>query len=214
MNKNSEVNKIDKLFSLAVKKLVSKDFSNVKMKEFLIKKGATSDEADDVIQKLEQYSLINEEELVDNILSFCNQKHYGFNRIIFMVKNRKVSLEKIEKIKKDEARELAQARLMSKSLVKRHRKNSENKLKQKVYYTLIRYGFDENVATICVNEIHISAIDELNMLILEYKKLFSRYSRKAKGKDLVNKIIKSLLVKGFKREDVDKVLKEKKYETN
>ena len=210
MNKNSEVNKIDKLFSLAVKKLVSKDFSNAKMKEFLIKKGATSDEANDVIQKLEQYSLINEEELVENILSFCNQKHYGFNRIIFMVKNRKVPLEKIEKIKKDEARELVHARLMCKSLVKRHRKNSENKLKQRVYYTLIRYGFDENVATICVNEIHISAIDELNMLLLEYKKLFSRYSRKVKGKDLVNKIIRSLLVKGFKPEDIDKVLKEKK----
>ena len=46
------------------------------------------------------------------------------------------------------------------------------------------------------------------MLKLDYSKLISRYSLKLKGKELENKLIKSLLSKGYRVNDIKKVIKE------
>ena len=47
------------------------------------------------------------------------------------------------------------------------------------------------------------------MLKLDYSKLVSSYSRKVKGKELKDKITKSLLSKGYRYNDIQHVLKEK-----
>ena len=51
------------------------------------------------------------------------------------------------------------------------------------------------------------------MLKLEYSKLVSRYSRKYKGRELNNKVVTSLLSKGYRINDINKIIKEEyKYE--
>ena len=68
------------------------------MEDFLIKKGANKEEALEVLEKLKRYSLINEDELIENILALADQKHYGYNRIILMLKERQINENKINKI--------------------------------------------------------------------------------------------------------------------
>lgn len=202
--------KIQKYFLLASKRLLVNDYSPNKAKEFLIKKGASKSEAQEAIKKLEKYQLLNEDELIKRITDFCDAKHYGFNRIISMLKDRQVSESKIKKLQSKESREIKEATLMSEKLVKRFKNKNTSTLKRNVYSSLIRYGFDENIASLCASKVFNSPKNELNVLKLDYLQAFSSYSRKVKGKELKEKIIKSLLSKGYRISDIEKILKESK----
>ena len=204
--KTQKIDKIDKLFVDAQKKLSNSACSIKKMKEFLYKKGGTKKEIDEVIAKLKQYSFINEEEIVGNIISYGNAKHYGYNRIITMLKQREISSSLIMKVQKDDAREQEESKKALNRLKKRYKSKNTFNLKRSVYSGLIRYGFDENIASIRASEVFNSPKDELNMLILEYNKLVSSYARKNNGKIDKSKINKSLLSKGYNLNDIKKVI--------
>jgi len=210
---SKEEKRIDDLFQKAVQKISINDYSPNKIKEFLKKKGASKREIEIVIQKLNKYDLLNEDELISKVISFCDLKHYGFNRIIKMLNDRQVSKDKIAKLNKDETREAKEAIEQTKRLVKRYKKKNTVNLKRNVYSALIRYGFDENIASLESSKVFNSPSSELNMLKLEYSKLVSRYSRKYKGRELNNKVVTSLLSKGYRINDINKIIKEEyKYE--
>ena len=204
--KTHKIDKIDKLFVDAQKKLSNSACSIKKMKEFLYKKGGTKKEIDEVIAKLKKYSFINEEEIVGNIISYGNAKHYGYNRIITMLKQREISSSLIMKVQKDDAREQEESKKALNRLKKRYKNKNTFNLKRSVYSGLIRYGFDENIASIRASEVSNSPQEELNMLILEYNKLLSSYARKNNGKIDKSKISKSLLSKGYNLNDIKKVI--------
>ena len=210
----SKENNIDKLFLLSVKKLGSSDLSFAKMKEFLFKKGATKLEVEIIIEKLNHYSLLNEDELIKNVIKYANSKHYGYLKIINILKKKEVSQDKIDKLSKDEHREIKEANMLLESLVKRYKNKNTVNLKRNVYLGLIRHGFDENLASSLIDKVYNSPQKELNMLKLDYLKLFSSYSRKTKGKELTDKLVKSLLSKGYKKEDIYLVIKEQNNEVD
>ena len=205
---SKEEKRIDDLFQKAVQKISINDYSPNKIKEFLKKKGASYSEIEIVVQKLNKYDLLNEDELISNVISFCDSKHYGFNRIIKMLNDRQVSKDKIAKLNKDESREAKEVIEQTKRLVKRHKKKNTANHKRNVYSALIRYGFDENIASLESSKVFNSPVNELNMLKLDYSKLVSSYSRKVKGKELKDKITKSLLSKGYRFNDIQHVIKE------
>ena len=210
---SKEEKRIDELFQKAVQKISINDYSPNKIKEFLNKKGASKSEIEIVIKKLNKYDLLNEDELIRNVISFCDSKHYGYNRIIKMLNDRQVSKDKMAKVNKNETRETKEASELVKRLVKRYKKKNTVNLKRNIYSTLIRYGFDENIASLESSKVYNSPSNELNMLKLEYSNLVSSYSRKLKGKELNNKIVKSLLSKGYRLFDIQHVLKDvDKYE--
>ena len=131
-----------------------------------------------------------------------------------MLKDRGISLDKINKIKPDHQRETKEAVEQTKRLIKRYKKKNTVNLKRSIYSSLIRYGFDESIASLESSKVFNSLSNELNMLKLDYSKLVSSYSRKLKGKELENKITKSLLSKGYRFNDIQRVLKEAdNYET-
>ena len=206
MSKKQKIDKIDKLFLKAQKKLIMSTISIKKMREFLFKQGANKKEIDEIIEKLKRYSFINEEEILNNIISYADAKHYGYNRIITMLKQREISSSLIMKIKRDEAREQEESKKALNRLKKRYKSKNTFNLKRSVYSGLIRYGFDENIASIRASEVSNSPQEELNMLILEYNKLLSSYARKNNGKIDKSKISKSLLCKGYNLNDIKKVI--------
>ena len=211
--KTKPIDEVDELFNLAVKRLIVRDYSPSKLREYLLKKNKNKIVVDQVIKKLEKYQLLNEDELIERIIEYCDSKHYGYNRIILMLKDRQISLNKINNIKLDHQRETKEAIEQAKRLVKRYKKKNTVNLKRNIYSALIRYGFDENIASLESSKVYNSPSNELNMLKLDYSKLVSSYSRKLKGKELNNKIVKSLLSKGYRKTDIQHVLKEvDKYE--
>ena len=206
MNKKQKMDKIDKLFLKAQKKLITSFISIKKMREFLFKQGANKKEIDEIIEKLKRYSFINEEEIVNNVISYADSKHYGYNRIISMLKQREISSSLIMKIKRDEAREQEESKKALNRLKRRYKNKNTFNLKRSVYSGLIRYGFDENIASIRASEVSNSPKEEINMLILEYNRLLSSNARKNQGNIDKSKISKTLLAKGYNLNDIKKVI--------
>ena len=206
--KTKPIDEVDELFNLAVKRLIVRDYSPSKLREYLLKKNKNKIVVDQVIKKLEKYQLLNEDELIERIIEYCDSKHYGYNRIILMLKDRQISLNKINNVKLDHQRETKEAVEQAKRLVKRYKKKNTVNLRQSVYSSLIRYGFSEDLASLESSKVSNSPSNELNMLKLDYSKLISRYSLKLKGKELENKLVKSLLSKGYRINDIKKVIKE------
>ena len=206
--KTKPIDEVDELFNLAVKRLIVRDYSPAKLREYLLKKNKNKTVVDQVIKKLEKYQLLNEDELIERIIEYCDSKHYGYNRIILMLKDRQISLNKINNVKLDHQRETKEAVEQAKRLVKRYKKKNTVNLRQSVYSSLIRYGFSEDLASLESSKVSNSPSNELNMLKLDYSKLISRYSLKLKGKELENKLVKSLLSKGYRINEIKKVIKE------
>ena len=210
-SKQTKINKldeVDKLFNIAIKRLIVRDCSPAKLKEYLLRNTKNKKAVDEVIKKLQRYQLLNEDELIERIIEYCDSKHYGYNRIISMLKTREISLDKINKVKVNHERETKEAIEQTKRLVKRYKGKNTVNLKRSVYSALIRYGFDENIVSLESSKVFNSPSSELNMLKLEYSKLISRYSRNLKGNKLKDKVIKTLLVRGYKINDINKVIKE------
>ena len=213
MKKENKILTQDELFSLAVKKLTKSFLSEQKMVEFLKKKGASKEDSKVIMEKLQRFSLLNEDEFIKNIISYCDKKHYGYNKIILMLKERKINDKKIKNVKRNENREIEQSNLLLERLIKRYKNKNTVNLKRSIYSSLIRYGFDENLASSLLERVYNSPQKELNMLKLDYQKIFSSYSRKLKGIELKVKITKKLQSKGYKIDDIKKVIKENVNET-
>lgn len=203
--KKEELNKLDNLFLLAQKKLSISNVSTSKMKEYLKKKGGSKKEIEEVIHKLRKYSFLDEDGLIKDVISYCDAKHYGHNKIISMLKQKEIELSKINKVEKNETRELRESRQMLNSLKKRYKNKSTVNLRRSIYSALIRYGFDENIASMRVSEVFNSYQEESNVLKLDYSKLIRAYSKKLKGRKLKEKIKDTLLNKGYKLNDIRKV---------
>ena len=201
-------NKIQSLFELCQKRLTLSNYSLNKMKEFLFKKGASKKESDKVISKLEKYSLVNEDEIINNVISYCDAKHYGFNRIVSMLKQRQITTLKIASLKYNLIREEKEAVLQRQILERKYKNKNTKNLKKSIYSALIRYGFNEEIASYNSSLVHNSTINELNMLKLNYHKLFSSYSRKLNEKELNDKIINKLISKGYSYSDIKRVMEE------
>jgi len=163
---------------------------------------------EEVIKKLKKYRIINEDEIIANVLEHIDRKKYGFNKAINMLKSKEISLDKIDKLKCDPTKEKQKALEQTKRLVKRYKSKNTVNLKRNIYSGLIRLGFDDSIAEGMLSKVSNSPENELNMLELQYKKLFSSYSRKLKGKELTNKIIKSLQSKGYRINDIKRIIKE------
>ena len=103
--KDKSITKLDKLFLDAQRKLSISNCSIKKMKEYLHKKGGNKLEIEEVITKLKKYSFLDEEEIVKNVISYSDSKHYGYNKIIQMLKERGISYKVISNVKKDTSRE-------------------------------------------------------------------------------------------------------------
>ena len=152
-------NRINELYLLATRRLNYTNLSIAKMEEFLKKKGANKKEIKQIIDRLNSNSLISEDEIIKNVISYCDQKHYGFNRIIKMLNQKQISKNKIEKLNVDLSRENKEALLMLERLIKRYKGKEIVNLKQALYYALIRYGFDENIAISSISKRYSSSFE-------------------------------------------------------
>lgn len=206
--KKEKIDKIDQLFLDAQKKLGSSNCSVMRMREFLKKKGGSRKEIDEVISKLKRYSFLDEDEIVKNVISYCDTKHYGYNKIISMLKQREIDQSKISKIQLDLFREEYQSRQMTKRLKKRYKNRSTLNLQQAIYCALLRYGFEANIASKRALEVYNLPQEELNVLKLEYLKLISSNSRKLVDNNKKEKITDVLLSKGYRLSDIRKVEKD------
>ncbi|MBQ0009247.1 MAG: RecX family transcriptional regulator [Firmicutes bacterium] len=206
LSKMKEDNKIEEYFLYATKRLILTSYSPSKIEEFLLKKGANKTQIKKVIEKLRKYDFINESKMVEEIISFCDSKHYGFYRIIKMLNDKKISKEEIAKVEYNSIREKKECELQVKLLQNKYKNKNEFNRKKSIYSALLRYGFDESISLELVNKFSNSNhFHEINVLKLDYQKCFSKFSRKYTGYELSQKITVSLLSKGYRINDINYV---------
>ena len=116
----------------------------------------------------------------------------------------------INKISFDEKEELSKANRFVKHFEKKFDKYSYEDKKKHIYESLMRYGYDSSVALKALDNISsYNKNEEINKLKEEYKKANRKYQNIYDDTIKDDKVIKYLLRKGYRYEDI-KFVKEKR----
>lgn len=202
----SEIKSLSKeedLFLFTTNKLKVVNLTEGKVKEYLKKKGASNLQIKNILKRLFDANLLKEEDILNEYLEYADYKHFGYHKLIQKLYDAKVSSAVITKVKYDENREKKQCELYIKQIEKRFENKNNFKRKEAIYQSAVRNGFSPDIVIELVNKIANSNNNhEINVLKLDYLKVFGKYSKKLKGKELENKITTSLLQKGYKIEDI------------
>ena len=197
----------NKYFFMGLKKLNQTSCSPKKLNDFLYKKGASKDEIDFVLKRLRKLNYINEDLLLEDLLSHCEAKHYGFNKIIKLANDKHLSKESISKIAYDFEREENEAIFVANQLKNRIKNKNNFQLQKTILNSLVSHGFSSTLAYDVANKVFNSNESELNMLKLDYLKAEVKFSKINDESLKEKKIIQHLISIGYKVDDI-KTLKE------
>ena len=189
---------VDKYFVYASNLLSSRSYSKLKIKEKLLKKGATELQIEQVIELLTKYQLLDDKEVIKEYLEYADYKHYGYNRIKDDLYKKGITSFNIDKIKFDEVRESKHAKALIPSLDKKYDKYNYSSKKKHAYEALIRLGYNSDIALNAINE--LSLVDEKKekeYLKIDYEKAKRKYKDKYYGYEYNEKVTEYLLSKGY-----------------
>ena len=201
------LNDSNQLLQYALKLRAKALYSEYQMREKLYKKEASKKDVDKIIKTLKSYDLINDEMLAKDLTEYYNSLNYGKNKIIHKLSEKGIFQEEINKIKFPVSIERSKAKNLLPKLEKKYEKYNDSQRKQHVYNAYLQLGFDMDVASEFASKVKIdSKSDSLAKLKADYQKAKTRLSRKYKGKELKQKCINTLLQKGYRLNDIIKVV--------
>ena len=182
-------------------------YSEYQIREKLYSKEASKKVVDYVIKTMKGYDLINDNMLANDYLEYYNSLNYGKNKILHKLSEKGIFEVELNKLKFPESLEKKKAKNILKKLENKYAKYNDNQKKQHIYNAYIAYGFDSHVASEMINEVTSNnKSDELTKLNIDYQKTKLRLSRKYEGKELKQKIINNLLTKGYRLNDIIKII--------
>ena len=182
-------------------------YSEYQMREKLYKKEASKKDVDKIIKILKSYDLINDTALASDLTEYYNSLNYGKNKIIHKLSEKGIFQSEIDKIKFPITKERNKAQNVLNKLEKKYEKYNTSSKKSHIYNAYLELGFDVDIAKEFANKVKDnSSKDELDKLKNDYNKVKTRLSRKYKSKELKQKCINSLLQKGYRLNDIIKVV--------
>lgn len=192
-----------------LRKLSIKDYSIYQMKEYLRKTDLSYKEKEDLINELVSYGLLDDDKYCKNRINYLNNSDLSTKQIKMKLKKEGISDNLInEYLNNDYSIEYKKALSIAKKYVRTIHNKSYQATKTAIITKLINSGFSYEISSDVVNKIEIQEIDEESLLNREYLKAFNKYSKKYDKYDLRNKIYAYLMSKGFKNEDIKKVMSE------
>lgn len=207
--KKSEIDKLNsitltkKLVAYAMSLLSKKHYTEWKMREKLYAKGGEKKDVDYVISRLKAYDLLNDKEYIEDYLGYAEEKNIGKNKIKQDLLNRGVFEEEIKKIHFNETLEKKKAVNNIPHLEKKYAKYSYEKKKEHILSALISLGFDFDVANYALSKIKgKNEKDEKEKLNKDFQKVYTRLKERYEGKELFDKVIKTLMNKGYRYKDI------------
>lgn len=202
-----DLNNSNKLLQYALKLRSKALYSEFKMREKLYNKEASKNSVDKVIKILKGYDLIDDKAYAQELVEYYNSLNYGENKIKTKLNDKGIFKEQIDKIKFPISIEKKKANNILPKLEKKYCKYNASLKKQHIYNAYLLEGYSRDIASEMTNKIkEPNQKDELTKLKSDYLKTKTRLSRKYKGKELRQKILSSLLTKGYKMNDILKVL--------
>ena len=216
LKKIKESNGTAALLEYALKIRQKSLYSEYRMREKLYDKGASKEQVDQVIKVLKQNDLIddnskNDSALASDLTEYYNSLNYGKNKIISKLVDKGIFMEKLEKINFPISTERKKANNQLPKLEKKYSKYNDREKKQHIYNALISLGFDSQIAKETADKVKESSYKEENAkLEKDFSKTYKRLKRKYSKKKLRSKLINYLALKGYKINDIIKLIERKK----
>ena len=211
LKKIKESNGTAALLEYALKIRQKSLYSEYRMREKLYDKGASKEQVDQVIKVLKQNDLIDDKAFIEEHIEYYNSLNYGKNKIISKLVDKGIFMEKLEKINFPISTERKKANNQLPKLEKKYSKYNDREKKQHIYNALISLGFDNQIAKETADKAKESSYKEENAkLEKDFSKAYERLKRKYSKKELRSKLINYLASKGYKINDIIKLIERKK----
>ena len=192
----------EKYIKYAVNICNKKAYTKKEIIDKLKAKGAEKKTIERVVEKLKAYSYIDDKKFVEDYVFSHNQKNDGKIRIINGLKEKGISESLIKKLYFDNDEEISKAKNLLSNLINKHANKSKIKQKEAIISSLIRKGFTYDIALISYDSLDKSLIKDDSEKIKK-----AVFLLKAKNYEK-NIIIKKLMAKGYKYNDILCVLEE------
>lgn len=203
-----EENKYYEIYELSLSYIDTKMRTESELKEYLLKKGFDELLINDVIERLKNENLINEEKYIN---AYINDKISLSKDGPFKIKRNLLDLELNEYLIDEYLSKVSFSvwqekidKIISKR-VNLMKNKSEYTIKNKLREDLFNLGYDKDQIELSLNNIEKNDLEPLKK---EYKKLYSKYSKKYQDGTLYNQIKSSLYRKGYSLDDITKVINE------
>lgn len=207
IDKLLQITSVKKLSTYAMSLLSKGHYTEWKMREKLYAKGGEKPDIDYIISKLKELDLLNDKEFIEDFLGYGEERLWGKNKIKQELLKKGIFAEEIEKIHFNLNTEKKKAVALIPSLEKKYSKYSYQQKRQHIYATLISRGFDHEVANYALSKISgKDEKDEKKKLKEDFKKIYARYSKKYEGRELKERVYRSLISKGYKYSDISELL--------
>ena len=204
----NSLNNTSKLLQYALRIRSKAIYSEYQMREKLYNKEASKKDVDKVIKTLKQYDLIDDDAYAYDLMEYYNSLNYGKNKIIHKLSDKGIFDETINKIEFPVSIEKKKASNILNKLEKKYEKYNYSQKKSHIYNAYLQLGFDNDIASEMINKIKESSpIEENEKLKSDYQKVKIRLERKYKGQELRQKIIQNLMQKGYRLNDIIKIVK-------
>ena len=211
--KNNE-NKI-LAYKYALKKLSIKDYSIKNIADAISKKYELSkSELDEIIKKLENSNLLNDENYTISRLSILKESLMSKRAIFKKLLKEGISKDLLEKLytglDEDESFKARKKAFKYQQTIKH---KSLNAKKQAILTRLINDGFSYDLSKEAVNELDFKneILEESELIKTEAQKAYNKYKKKYKDYELRNHIYSYLVQKGFKEENIYAAINEMGY---
>ena len=197
-------NKKEEIYDVSLKYISIKMRSKKEIKDYLKRKEYDDIDIKNTISRLEKNNLINNKEYARAyIIDRINLSNDGPNKIkkdlIHEGIEEEVINQYIDKIDYDELYNKLD-RLIDKKIIS-YKKYSGEKLKYKILVFFINLGYNKDIIERILNNKDLTNSEQG---LIEYKKLFNKYSKKYEGYELENIIKQKLYQKGFNYNEISK----------
>lgn len=209
-NRLKEEEKLFLAYRGALRKLSTKDFTVKQIKDYLIiKKELDYKETDNIINKLKEYGLLDDDKYCLNRTIYLNKQLLSTKQIKIKLQKEGLSNELIEKyVINNVEGEYEKAKRLAKKYSTTIKNKSLNATKQNILSKIVNAGYSYDAAKDAIDSLHLKVDNESDLLKKEYTKAKTKYSKKYEGYDLRSHIYSYLLNKGFKSEDIKSIVED------
>jgi len=155
-----------------------------------------------IIKLLKQYDLVNDDRWLEDHVTYGHEKKWGQHKIIAHCIEKGIEENKVKVINFSFDQECRKATFHLKKW-KQYKGLSFLEQKHKFYLYLVGQGFEASVIQQLIASLpEKNREEERAAFTVVYKKMFQKYARSEKGFKLRQKIIQSLLRKGYNYNDI------------
>ena len=207
-----EYNNVSKYLSYCLRIRSKATYSEFTFREKLYNKGASKKEVDQVVKALKSYDLIDDKAFALDLMEYYNSLNYGKEKIKQKLLDKGIFPNIVDKLSFPISNEKRKANNLLPKLEKKYDKYNYSLKKKHIYDFYLSYGFSGDIATEMINKINPpKAKEENDKLEKDFIKVETRLKNKYQKKELKQKIISSLLTKGYKLKDIISILERKHY---